>query len=137
MRYLKAHWTRISVPHATQMLRFKFASLLCPFHDFLTHSLQVWFRDMAFRSGVYNCQSTEGSADKFKALFPHIHIFLKLTLRGQDSPIFQLQVTFAALQGITQSVFNPTKLVESLELRTTEQQDAQEFASLSCVAKHV
>lgn len=80
MRYLKAHWTRISVPHATQMLRFKFASLLCPFHDFLTHSLQVWFRDMAFRSGVYNCQSTEGSADKFKALFPHIHIFLKLTL---------------------------------------------------------
>ncbi|KAJ7905720.1 hypothetical protein B0H14DRAFT_2554180 [Mycena olivaceomarginata] len=42
--------------------------------------LKVWFRDMAFRSGVYNCQSTEGSADKFKALFPHIHIFLKLTL---------------------------------------------------------
>ncbi|KAJ6623503.1 hypothetical protein B0H10DRAFT_2010118 [Mycena sp. CBHHK59/15] len=76
-------------------------------------SLQVWFRDMAFRSGVYNCQPTEESADKFK-----------------DSPIFQLQVTFAALQESTQSVFNPTKLVESLELRTTEQQDAQEFSKL-------
>ncbi|KAJ7097738.1 cysteine proteinase [Mycena belliarum] len=76
-------------------------------------SLQVWFRDMAFRSGVYNCQPIEGSFDKFK-----------------DSPTFQLQVTFAALQESTQSVFNPTKLVESLELRTTEQQDAQEFSKL-------
>ncbi|KAJ7510074.1 cysteine proteinase [Mycena galericulata] len=76
-------------------------------------SLQVWFRDMAFRSGVYNCQPTEESAEKFK-----------------DSPTFQLQVTFAALQESTQSVFNPTKLVESLELRTTEQQDAQEFSKL-------
>ncbi|KAJ7940429.1 hypothetical protein B0H13DRAFT_2648065 [Mycena leptocephala] len=76
-------------------------------------SLQVWFRDMAFRSGVYNCQPTEGSADKFK-----------------DSPTFQLQVTFAALQESIQNVFNPTKLVESLELRTTEQQDAQEFSKL-------
>ncbi|KAJ6497048.1 hypothetical protein C8R47DRAFT_1184375 [Mycena vitilis] len=76
-------------------------------------SLQVWFRDMAFRSGVYNCQPTAESGDKFK-----------------DSPTFQLQVTFAALQGSTQNVFNPTKLVESLELRTTEQQDAQEFSKL-------
>ncbi|KAK7020447.1 hypothetical protein R3P38DRAFT_2969526 [Favolaschia claudopus] len=74
-------------------------------------SLQVWFRDITFRSGVYNCQPAD--ADKFK-----------------DSPIFQLQVTFAALQESTQSVFNPTKLVESLELRTTEQQDAQEFSKL-------
>ncbi|KAJ7172277.1 hypothetical protein C8R46DRAFT_1175273 [Mycena filopes] len=76
-------------------------------------SLQVWFRDMAFRSGVYTCQPAEVSADKFK-----------------DSPIFQLQATFAALQESTQSVFNPTKLVESLELVTTEQQDAQEFSKL-------
>ena len=44
----------------------------------------------------------------------------------QKSPVFQLQVTFAALQESTQSVFNPTRLVESLQLRTTEQQDAQE-----------
>jgi hypothetical protein len=47
----------------------------------------------------------------------------------QKSPIFQLQVTFAALQESTQSVFNPTKLVESLQLRTTEQQDAQEYVT--------
>ncbi|KAJ7632814.1 cysteine proteinase [Roridomyces roridus] len=76
-------------------------------------SLQVWFRDMAFRSGVYNCQPVEATADKF-----------------QESPTFQLQVTFAALQESTQNVFNPTKLVESLELRTSEQQDAQEFSKL-------
>ena len=45
----------------------------------------------------------------------------------QESPIFQLQVTFAALQEGNKSVFNPTKLVESLQLRTSEQQDAQEW----------
>jgi len=44
----------------------------------------------------------------------------------QESPIFQLQVTFAALQEGNKSVFNPAKLVESLQLRTSEQQDAQE-----------
>ncbi|KAJ7156934.1 hypothetical protein C8R43DRAFT_1183392, partial [Mycena crocata] len=89
-------------------------------------SLQVWFRDMAFRSGVYNCQPTD---DKFKVLLVHS---LKVNSHGfvQDSPTFQLQVTFAALQESTQNVFNPTKLVESLELRTTEQQDAQEFSKL-------
>ncbi|KAG6851255.1 hypothetical protein H0H93_011691 [Arthromyces matolae] len=48
----------------------------------------------------------------------------------KDSPIFQLQVTFAALQNSVQTCFNPVKLVESLHLRTTEQQDAQEFSKL-------
>lgn len=73
-------------------------------------SLQVWFRDIAFRRGVYLCKPQEDEQQKFK-----------------DSPIFQLQVTFAALQESTQSVFNPAKLVESLQLRAAEQQDAQEY----------
>lgn len=76
-------------------------------------SLQVWYRDIAFRNGVYQCQIPEGSQDRFK-----------------DSPIFQLQVTFAALQESRENVFNPSKLVESLQLRTAEQQDAQEFSKL-------
>lgn len=85
---------------------------------------------MAFRSGVYNCEPTAESADKFKVNFT-VSILPQPHSDGdfqQDSPTFQLQVTFAALQESTQSVFNPTKLVESLQLRTTEQQDAQEFA---------
>lgn len=45
----------------------------------------------------------------------------------QDSPIFQLQVTFAALQESIQKIYNPEKLAESLRLCTTEQQDAQEL----------
>jgi hypothetical protein len=52
-------------------------------------------------------------------------------MQTQESPIFQLQVTFAALQEGTQNVYNPSKLVESLKLRTTEQQDAQEFVFLN------
>ncbi|KAI5119495.1 hypothetical protein M0805_009519 [Coniferiporia weirii] len=75
--------------------------------------LQVWFQDLAFRSGVYRCQPSLSNHQQFK-----------------ESPIFQLQVTFAALQEGNQAVFNPIKLVESLRLRTSEQQDAQEFSKL-------
>ena len=76
--------------------------------------MQVWFRDLAFRAGVYKCRPTDESRKDF-----------------QDSPIFQLQVTFAALQESNQAVYNPKKLVESLQLRTAEQQDAQEYVICS------
>lgn len=49
--------------------------------------------------------------------------------REQESPIFQLQVTFAAMQHSALNTFNPVKLVESLKLRATEQQDAQEYVA--------
>jgi hypothetical protein len=49
---------------------------------------------------------------------------------SQESPIFQLQTTFAALQESRMKVFNPEKLVGSLQLRTNEQQDAQECVIL-------
>ncbi|EGO18657.1 hypothetical protein SERLADRAFT_418842 [Serpula lacrymans var. lacrymans S7.9] len=75
--------------------------------------LQVWFRDLAFRSGVYQCQPSQDTEHEY-----------------EDSPIFQLQVTFTALQESKQRVFNPSKLVESLRLSTSEQQDAQEFSKL-------
>lgn len=59
----------------------------------------------------------------------HVHLGLIFISNDQDSPIFQLQATFAALQAGKQRVFNPLKLVESLKLRTNEQQDAQEFVN--------
>ncbi|GBE82261.1 cysteine proteinase [Sparassis latifolia] len=75
--------------------------------------LQVWFQDLPFRDGVYKCQPAQDAEHKF-----------------EESPIFQLQVTFAAMQEGIESAFNPVKLVESLKLRTAEQQDAQEFSKL-------
>ncbi|CAL1704590.1 unnamed protein product [Somion occarium] len=75
--------------------------------------LQVWFQDTPFRRGVYQCLPSTDEEEKF-----------------EESPIFQLQVTFAAMQESIQSAFNPIRLVESLKLRTTEQQDAQEFSKL-------
>ncbi|KAI6045712.1 hypothetical protein EDC04DRAFT_2877115 [Pisolithus marmoratus] len=75
--------------------------------------LQVWFRDLTFRNGVYQCQPLQDTEKKF-----------------EDSPIFQLQVTFAALQESRQRVYNPEKFAESLKLSTSEQQDAQEFSKL-------
>ncbi|KAJ3905046.1 cysteine proteinase, partial [Lentinula edodes] len=79
-------------------------------------SLQFLFRQSHLLAGVYNCQIPES---KIMVLYSFV-----------DSPIFHLQVTFAALQESIQSVFNPSKLVESLQLRTAEQQDAQEFSKL-------
>ncbi|THH17534.1 hypothetical protein EW146_g3292 [Bondarzewia mesenterica] len=75
--------------------------------------IQVWFQDLAFRNGVYRCQPSQDKENAF-----------------EESPIFQLQATFAALQAGKKRVFNPTKLVESLKLRANEQQDAQEFSKL-------
>ncbi len=76
--------------------------------------LQVWFQDLAFRSAVYKCQPSESSSGgKF-----------------EESPIFQLQATFGALQESNQYVYNPVKLVESLQLKTSIQQDAQELVFL-------
>ncbi|KAF9218284.1 cysteine proteinase, partial [Gyrodon lividus] len=74
---------------------------------------QVWFRDLAFRHGVYQCQPSQDPENNF-----------------EDSPVFQLQVIFAALQESTQNVYNPAKFAESLNLSTSEQQDAQEFSKL-------
>ncbi|CAA7271556.1 unnamed protein product [Cyclocybe aegerita] len=95
-------------------------------------SLQVWYRDLAFRSGVYSWKPPDNiPVERYKAGPPSDLMKLQgYDILGQDSPIFQLQVTFAALQGGNKSAFNPTKLVESLQLRASEQQDAQEFSKL-------
>lgn len=87
--------------------------------------LQVWFQDLDFRHGVYDCKPTE-SDDRFEVIRAITRMEQLVTLEKQETPIFQLQATFAALQESSESVFNPIKLVESLKLRTTEQQDAQE-----------
>ncbi|XP_006457981.1 hypothetical protein AGABI2DRAFT_115001 [Agaricus bisporus var. bisporus H97] len=71
-------------------------------------SLQVWFRNLTFRRAVYRCVLSQAN----------------------DSPLFQLQVTFTALQEGSRKVYNPAFLVESLQLRAAEQQDAQEFSKL-------
>ncbi|GLB34824.1 putative cysteine proteinase [Lyophyllum shimeji] len=55
-------------------------------------SLQVWFRDLAFRAGVYDCKPTDDAETRFKVSLRYFNF--------------------------------------SLQLRTTEQQDAQEFSKL-------
>ncbi|KAG8713111.1 hypothetical protein FRC11_013264, partial [Ceratobasidium sp. 423] len=77
--------------------------------------LQVWFQDIAFRAGVYNC-------DPELSLLPGKSV--------EESPIYQLQMTFGALQHSNEKAFNPVKFVECLGIRTGEQQDAQEFSKL-------
>lgn len=44
----------------------------------------------------------------------------------EEQPLYNLQVTFAALQEGQVRAFNPTDLVKSLSIDTSEQQDAQE-----------
>jgi hypothetical protein len=76
---------------------------------------QCWFQDEAFRSAVFAWQ-------------PPDNLDLK------ESPLFQLQVTFAALQEAATFYFNPKPLVKSLRLSEFEQQDAQEYAQTSLSA---
>ncbi|GAA5948419.1 hypothetical protein JCM21900_002704 [Sporobolomyces salmonicolor] len=73
--------------------------------------LQVWYRDVNFRAGVYACEPTSNGDI-------------------ESSPLFQLQVLFAFLQTSQQAVYNPEPLVNSLGLDQGEQQDAQEFSKL-------
>ncbi|BGP37863.1 hypothetical protein JCM10449v2_001789 [Rhodotorula kratochvilovae] len=73
--------------------------------------LQVWYRDATFREGVYSCLPPSNG-------------------NVEASPVFQLQVLFAFLQSSQQAVYDPDPLVESLKIKKTEQQDAQEFSKL-------
>ncbi|BGP05993.1 hypothetical protein JCM10049v2_001812 [Rhodotorula toruloides] len=73
--------------------------------------LQVWFRDTKFREGVYS-------------------VLPPTTGTVESSPVFQLQVLFTFLQTSKQAVYDPEPLVESLKIKKTEQQDAQEFSKL-------
>jgi hypothetical protein len=67
--------------------------------------LQTWFHDPEFVQGVYQ--------------FP--------LLGDKNNPIYQLQLLFAALQYGALKAYNPRGLVESMNLRESEQQDANEF----------
>ncbi|GAA5946290.1 hypothetical protein JCM3775_002682 [Rhodotorula graminis] len=73
--------------------------------------LQVWYRDVKFREGVYSCLPPANG-------------------NVEASPLFQLQVLFAFLQSSQQAVYDPDPLVEALKIKRTEQQDAQEFSKL-------
>ncbi|KZV97028.1 cysteine proteinase [Exidia glandulosa HHB12029] len=75
--------------------------------------LQLWFQHLAFRDGVYRCRP---ATDTGVAL--------------ENSPVFQLQMTFAGLQMGAQKAYDPVRLAECLGLRAAVQQDAQEFAKL-------
>lgn len=80
--------------------------------------LQVWFQNRPFRSAVYQCAVPSSSSSAVKL---------------EDAPLFQLQVTFTALQKGRTSVFNPKPLVRSLKLQETEQQDSSECALILTV----
>lgn len=97
----------------------------------LTSLAQVWFRDTKFREGVYSVLppatgNVEVSARSFASSDP----VRSLPVCPQSSPVFQLQVLFTFLQTSKQAVYDPEPLVESLKIKKTEQQDAQEFSKL-------
>jgi hypothetical protein len=79
---------------------------------------------------VYQCLPADDSDNSFDVCAAAIHSIANIDFCLQESPIFQLQTTFAALQESRMKIFNPEKLVGSLQLRTNEQQDAQECVFL-------
>ena len=95
--------------YSSQTVRVRFGFKTC--RSVLAYIAVSWRRRKIprSRSGSSGLHYTDGFTESF-----------------QESPIFQLQATFAAMQTCKEVAFNPVKLVESLKLRTTEQQDAQE-----------
>ncbi|KAJ9109175.1 hypothetical protein QFC21_000504 [Naganishia friedmannii] len=70
----------------------------------------IWYYNLALRAGVYAFAAAEG--------------------QDEDSPIFQLGLTFAALQTSETKYYDPSGLVNALRLDTGNQQDASEFSKL-------
>ncbi|WWC94448.1 hypothetical protein V866_001294 [Kwoniella sp. B9012] len=68
--------------------------------------LQLWFHNVAFRNGVYECVTTE------------------------STPLFHLAMVFGMLQHSNRQVVDPMGLIEALRLEKGNQQDAAEFSKL-------
>lgn len=90
---------------------------------------KIWYYNLALRAGVYACAAAEGQ-DEVTLSIPlkqgRKTSFSSLRYRYQDSPIFQLALTFAALQTSETKYYDPTGLVNALRLDTGNHQDASE-----------
>ncbi|KAL1922771.1 uncharacterized protein VTP21DRAFT_9147 [Calcarisporiella thermophila] len=78
---------------------------------YVNSQLQVWFHNPVFRQGVYEYMYANASYD-------------------ENDVCYQLQKLFASLQLGDSHVYNPVKLIESLNIDIGLQQDAQEFSNL-------
>ncbi|KAJ9125512.1 hypothetical protein QFC22_000473 [Naganishia vaughanmartiniae] len=94
----------------------------------------IWYYNEALRAGVYACATAEGQdeASPVYSLYRSkaLQRFLMPSRRCQNSPIFQLALTFAALQTSETKYYDPAGLVNALRLDTGNQQDASEFSKL-------
>ncbi|WVF71134.1 hypothetical protein IAT40_005931 [Kwoniella sp. CBS 6097] len=68
--------------------------------------LQLWFHNVSFRNGVYDCVLSE------------------------STPLYHLASVFAMLQYSERAVVDPSFLIEALRLDKGDQQDAGEFSKL-------
>nr|XP_019046681.1 hypothetical protein I302_05431 [Kwoniella bestiolae CBS 10118]OCF25611.1 hypothetical protein I302_05431 [Kwoniella bestiolae CBS 10118] len=68
--------------------------------------LQLWYHNVAFRNGVYDCVTTE------------------------STPLYHLAMVFGMLQHSNRQVVDPMGLIEALRLEKGNQQDAAEFSKL-------
>ncbi|WWC89000.1 uncharacterized protein L201_003917 [Kwoniella dendrophila CBS 6074] len=68
--------------------------------------LQLWYHNVTFRNGVYDCVTTE------------------------STPLYHLAMVFGMLQYSNRDVVDPMGLIEALRLEKGNQQDAAEFSKL-------
>ncbi|WWC62222.1 uncharacterized protein I303_104817 [Kwoniella dejecticola CBS 10117] len=68
--------------------------------------LQLWYHNVAFRNGVYNCVTSD------------------------TTPLYQLAMVFGMLQHSNRQIVDPMGLIEALRLEKGNQQDAAEFSKL-------
>ncbi|WWC69883.1 uncharacterized protein I206_103826 [Kwoniella pini CBS 10737] len=68
--------------------------------------LQLWYHNVAFRNGVYDCVTTD------------------------TTPLYQLAIVFGMLQHSNRQLVDPMGLIDALRLEKGNQQDAAEFSKL-------
>nr|XP_018898646.1 PREDICTED: ubiquitin carboxyl-terminal hydrolase 48-like [Bemisia tabaci] len=89
--------------------------------------LQLWFHNSAFREAIFSWDPTQDPKEKEN---PTLVIQDDEILFTPQTVVGHLQVLFAMLALSEKRVVDPTDLVVSLGLDTSEQQDAQEFSKL-------
>jgi ubiquitin carboxyl-terminal hydrolase 48 len=80
--------------------------------------LQVWYRNIVFRNGVYKAAQT--------AVSLHGHLDAPSSRQKPNTPIYHLAIVFASLQFSERAVVDPSPLIDSLGLKKGDQQDAAE-----------
>jgi ubiquitin carboxyl-terminal hydrolase 48 len=110
---------------ATCYVSHSLLTAVCSYSSQANAFLQVWFRNIQFRNGVY--AAVQSSVSRVPIVLGlSLQSCNPLTPQTTKSPLYHLAMIFASLQYSGRAVVDPSPLIESLGLKKNDQQDAAE-----------